>query len=179
MTLILSCATREYVVQVSDRRLMLPNGDLYDDNTNKMVFFNQIMSFGYTGLAQLSTRRSEEAKTDWWLTNALSMASPSSSLSDTILYLRDQATVTFRRITFSKANKHLSIVGIGWGSLSPQPSLVPIVCVVTNCQDEHGKWFAEACDEFRLYAYALAESSRTKSLFYAHGQELLPQVLCR
>jgi hypothetical protein len=39
MTIILTGLVGDHIVQVSDRRLTWPEGKLYDDDTNKAVFF--------------------------------------------------------------------------------------------------------------------------------------------
>jgi len=54
MTLVLSLATPDYVVQVSDRRLTDPTGKTVNENSNKSVLLTNRMAFGYTGLARLA-----------------------------------------------------------------------------------------------------------------------------
>jgi len=39
MTLILTCLTQDYILQVADRRVTLADGTLKDDDTNKAVFY--------------------------------------------------------------------------------------------------------------------------------------------
>jgi hypothetical protein len=68
MTLIVSLANKDFVVQISDRRLS-SNGRLIDDESNKcgVVFcLNARMAFGYTGLA-----RYKNFSTATWLLSVL------------------------------------------------------------------------------------------------------------
>ena len=73
MTLILSCIAKDYIVQVSDRRLSLVtrvggrlNVKPIEDKSNKAVVFCGALSFAYTGLANLQGK-----KTDVWLLDVL------------------------------------------------------------------------------------------------------------
>jgi hypothetical protein len=63
------------IVQVSDRRLTLPGGKLYDDEANKAITVNcddAYFSVAYTGLARLRDRDSREwMRTDKWAANTL------------------------------------------------------------------------------------------------------------
>lgn len=62
-------------MQVSDRRLTLPGGKLYDDEANKAITVNcddGYFSVAYTGLARLRDRDSREwTRTDKWAANTL------------------------------------------------------------------------------------------------------------
>jgi hypothetical protein len=63
MTLILTCLTHEHIVQVADRRLTMPDGTLYDDDTNKAVFYCGRVAVAYTGLAL--NGREAHSGVDW------------------------------------------------------------------------------------------------------------------
>jgi len=68
MTLILSCLTHEYAIQVSDKRISnRADGSVVDDARNKGVQFCNQMVFGYSGPATIGTKQ-----TDVWLTETLS-----------------------------------------------------------------------------------------------------------
>ncbi len=90
MTLILNVLTRDYVVQVSDRRLVSPGGSIFEDDRNKSILYKHHAVFGYTGTAALTptptghggTHRLEalpgfphHAYTDEWLLAVLADAS--------------------------------------------------------------------------------------------------------
>ena len=68
--LILSCATPDYVFQVSDRRLRSLNGpravQVMDGDRNKVVLVDGHFAFGYTGLAELGSVRTS----DWLVTSS-------------------------------------------------------------------------------------------------------------
>ena len=92
MTLILSCLTPKYVIQVSDRRLMLSNGQLIDDHRNKSILVNGHMVFGYTGLASMDNGKTMN---DDWFLDTLSesyKANPNTSLTTTAEYVAERAT---------------------------------------------------------------------------------------
>ena len=70
MTLVLSMASRDFVIQVADRRVTtFKRGTVacYDDNANKQTIYCNRMVFGYTGLAKIGA-----TTTDVWLTTGLS-----------------------------------------------------------------------------------------------------------
>ena len=70
MTLILSFATANKVIQVSDRRLTKPDGSLYDDEANKVICVgcsDSYFAIGYSGLGTISTGK----RTDEWLVDYL------------------------------------------------------------------------------------------------------------
>lgn len=57
MTLVLSVVTREYVAQVSDRRLTRLSGEIAEDRANKAVVSCGHFTFAYTGLAEIGPDR--------------------------------------------------------------------------------------------------------------------------
>lgn len=174
MTLILSCATPEYAVQVSDRRLVLPNGSPVDDNANKTIFYNNHMFFSYTGLACIASTRKQEDKTDWWLTNLLAELSHL-SISNAMQSLAEKATERFRRIPFYKEHKRLSIVGTGYVIPQGEAQFVPMTCLITNCQDQQGVLLPKAQDTFRVYARTLPQTELHNLLFSTAGQPVTEQ----
>lgn len=71
MTLIFTLATYSKVVQVSDRRLTMPDGSLADDEANKAVCVlckDACFSIAYTGLAKVGR---DLVSTDKWLVDYL------------------------------------------------------------------------------------------------------------
>lgn len=60
MTLIISCVTRDFVVQASDRRVSVPNRRVGDDRANKAIFYCGQSAWAYTGLAQIGPKRTDE-----------------------------------------------------------------------------------------------------------------------
>src|SRR5438105_4175654 len=87
VTLILSLATPELVIQVSDRMVIdSSSGQVSNSNANKLVLFGNRMAFGYSGLAQL-----EGLDTDKWLSRVLQSASIRST-SDAVTHVARRAT---------------------------------------------------------------------------------------
>lgn len=62
MTLILTCLTKDYLIQISDKRLTYPDRRVASNNTNKAVLQAPFVSWGYTGLATIQG----EAADIWW-----------------------------------------------------------------------------------------------------------------
>lgn len=120
MTLNISCATHEYAVQVSDRRLT-KDRKVVEDDANKIVLFCGRMAFSYTGLAEIG-----KEKTDIWLTRIL--ADPKcQSLSDAVRTIKTRATESFQDVPWSKAQKRHAFVGIGWTNAAGKEVFQPIV----------------------------------------------------
>ncbi|MBM3167011.1 MAG: hypothetical protein FJZ94_06165 [Chloroflexi bacterium] len=175
MTIILTCLTWQYIVQVSDRRLT-KNGKLYEDNANKAIDFCGQMAFAYSGLAEL-----EGMRTDLWLANVLS--SPSArALPEALTAIRDRASECFRHLPYpySPQQKIQSFVGVGWASLAEEASsqpistqqkdFQPILIEITNYRNEQGDLLSHARDEFTIHSSTIKES-HSVALFVA-GQSL-------
>jgi hypothetical protein len=149
MTLVLSCATPEYIVQVSDRHLTWPNGQLADDNTNKVVLFCRRVAFAYTGLAEI-----DGEKTDEWLMDVLAT---SNSLSEARSAIESSATKAFQRIPLPNSQKRHAFVGVGWTLLTPEDQPRAIICSISNAQNDRGEWLSEARDSFSQRCMILPE----------------------
>lgn len=143
MTLILSCITRDYAVQVADRRLVGSDGRIYDDDANKMTLFDGRIAFSYTGLAVLKGQQ-----TDLWLANVLQKPA-CSSVDKSLQVLKVAAADAVRGLSLSGALTRIAFVGIGWSVLAPDNRTIPIVCRVSNFHDENGTVLAHASDDFR------------------------------
>lgn len=164
MTLILSCTTQDYVVQVSDRRLVSLDGKLYDDETNKVVVFCGRMAFSYTGLAQL-----EGKETDLWVTQGL-IDSSCKSVSDAVYTIRDKATAAFKNIRLSPKLRRHAFVGAGWTKTAQEEPFRPTICVISNFHDEKFKYLHEARDEFT--ARFIVPGEENELLYIPTGQPL-------
>lgn len=131
MTLVLTCATREVVVQVSDRRLTLPNGQLFDDNTTKAVCYCGRVAIGYTGVAKIQGSDTAE-----WIAKTLAP--------------HDQLEPALAAVATSLAPiigaQPIAIVASGWATLEEKNPRA-FVCTVSNFQDEHGVWLQKARPE--------------------------------
>jgi len=129
MTLILNILTSNRVIQASDRRLTLPNGEIDDVEANKaicVVCANAIFSIGYTGLAFFRKKRTDE-----WITEYLAqMNMEELQLSSLVDNLRKSLKIKINTLPNPISNKRLSVVIAGFLNYSP------FVCQISNCEDE-------------------------------------------
>ncbi len=181
MTLILSCITREYVVQASDRRLTTLDGSLFEDRANKAIFFCGHSVFAYTGIARLSSKR-----TDTWLTDLLISAK---ALADGLPLIQRTAKAAVRGIPFPSSvtaenrrrAKRLAFVNVGFmlerqQSTVPRASaqyLRPILTVISNFFQPPDIWLPEAEQDFTYHHRRLPDDE--PFALFASGQPLLPE----
>jgi|GEM_PF-2053415 len=160
MTLILTCLTYEHIVQVADRRLTLPDGTLYDDDTNKAVFYCGRIAVAYTGLAQMEGKPTAE----WigWCMKEATQAEPAME------HVAERAEGHFRRINV--CDKRLAVVATGWATLRGARPLRPFICVASNFMTESWKWEPSASDRMVVRTIFLDEDS--SHLIFATGQNL-------
>ncbi len=134
MTLLISCTTDDYAIQVSDRRLIYPDGSLADDHTNKAIIFKSHLCFSYTGLAVLDNRN-----TAIWFRDELANAS-GQTLYDKCVSIARNATRALRQIDAQHRTSH-TFLGTGW--IKPIPAeedreYLPIALAISNVLDEYG-----------------------------------------
>ena len=148
MACILSLSTPHVLIQVTDRRLTWPDGQVFNDYTNKVTIFNGRMAVSYAGLSKVLGQ-----KTDEWL--AQTLANPAiRTLADAVYTLKDRATAAFRvwpRPVEEKARHHLMFGAIAWARPPGRKSPRVFFCFVSNCHDEHGVLQADARDDFRVH----------------------------
>lgn len=148
MACIISLSTPDVLIQVADRRLTWPDGQMFNDYTNKVTVFNGRMAVSYAGLSKVLGQ-----KTDEWLVRIL--ANPAiRTLADAVHTIQDRATVAFRdweRLPKEKARHHLMFGAIAWARPPGRKSSRVFICFVSNCHDEHGALQAEARDDFRVH----------------------------
>ena len=51
-------------------------------------------------------------------------------------------------------------MGVGWAQYEADGPFVPVICVVSNAQDEDGEWLGEAQPHFVTRFYGMADDSR-------------------
>ena len=161
MTCIISMSTPDVLIQVTDRRLTWPDGQMFNDYNNKVTIFNGRMAVSYAGLSKILGQ-----KTDEWLVRIL--ANPTiRSLADAVYTIQDRATAAFcgwARMPKEKARHHLMFGGIAWARQPGRQSLRVLICFVSNCHDEHGALQAEARDDFRVH-HRILEPGEPSRLF--------------
>jgi len=152
MTCLLSVVTPDALIQISDRRLTLPDGTMFDDNANKVILFDGRMAIAYAGLSQIVG-----VQTDLWLVRVLTNP-PIRSLARAIYAIRDRATAAFRgwaRRPSDKAHHRLVFSFIGWARLPDRPDLHVVVGFISNCHDRDGTLQPTARDDFSIYRETL------------------------
>jgi len=157
MTLILSCLTADYAIQVSDRRLTLPDGSLYDDHSNKAILVNGNIVFGYTGLAFFDRK----TRNDEWFLNALGeayKAYPNASLTTTAEFIANRATQKIGGMSITPEIKRLAFVGVGWGKPLGQEGLKPIYVIISNFHNNNGRQMSQAQPKFSVSVFTPPDS---------------------
>ncbi len=150
MTLILSAILGPYIIQVSDRRLTLPNGSIFDDEANKAIFLEGRMAMAYTGLASINNQR-----TDKWLAQAL-LNSQTPDLGSAMNYLSEKATQAFKILprSLSNAQRRTAFIAVGWVLLKEDGGFpAPIFCSISNSLDSNFNWLPNAESKFSVRSF--------------------------
>jgi len=148
MTLIITYGNRDYITQLSDRRLTA-NGKLVEDESNKAATLfcaNGRLAFGFTGLA-----KTFEFETRKWLLQALiECAPPNYTAKEMLDRLCERATNDFNSIPAlvktPKAYKRLSIMFSGYLHHHDPP--LAVYAIMTNYQNFDNKLVNEARNQF-------------------------------
>ncbi len=178
VTLILSCVTPEYVVQVSDRRLTMLDGSVVERPENKALFYCGFATFSYTGLAKIG-----QLPTDEWLMAQLAAAP---DFSAALPSLATAGTKALRNVNFSRATpaqrrswRRLAFIGAGFAGLkhperlgrSPvADQLHPFLVVISNFFDPTLGWLAESGVRFDWFLRWLPEDQ--ERMVFAGGQRV-------
>lgn len=148
MTFILALANDEYVIQISDRRLIV-NGAPKDDESNKAGFFlcNDARSvYAYSGLAEFG-----QLKTQRWILETLRAAGPPDHIYREILErFTNRATEYFATSRLvSRIPREYRRVSVMFTGFQNDGRIVN--STITNFQDfDSGNDSPVAWDEFRL-----------------------------
>jgi hypothetical protein len=137
MTIILGLLTKDYVALVADRRLcMSDSGRVLEDNCSKTVLWGQKAVIGYTGLAKI-----EGKPTNDWIASAI--VASSSNAAET---LRDRATMAFSKgwaTRIPRGNRRMTFLVVAW-----MPDGSPILTAISNHHDTSGRLLVEPVDSF-------------------------------
>jgi hypothetical protein len=155
LTLVLTLATPEYVVQVSDRRgvRVSNSGEVTwcDDEHNKAVSWKGRHCCAYAGLADLG----EDRRTDLWLAKQLNELEPQVNEQRNMTWLWQAVAERCTREFQSDRNRRLcaearghSFVTTGWGTLDGGEELCSYILVVTNQLDSAGRPLTVPASEF-------------------------------
>jgi len=173
MTLILSLATPEIIIQVSDRRLISVSYDgritKTEDTHNKAVLCDGNMLISYAGVGSYS-----KLYIDDWLVEILSRVNER-TIDKVCDVIKTEATKLFSSMNCSKSKKRHSFVCMVWGIDPVSKRLKPAIFTISNALDDNDNWLPEARDFFEIKGEIL--SSRKSFLFLPVGAELSEQEL--
>jgi hypothetical protein len=127
MTLILTCLTPNYLMQVSDRRLSTPVLRKPVGDVNKAVVWNSTLILAFTGIAQV-----EGQSTDSWAAQA--MMRPDRSIPKAV---DDLGRAAARVPELRKVP--LAIVGACYSTVGKEKTLTPSIVTVSNFLNEYGE----------------------------------------
>lgn len=134
MTLIITVANDENIIQVSDRRLSYSKGKPNDESNKAIVMYcnDARMVIGYTGLAEAG-----KFKTRDWLLDALNKCGPPDFTANGIINrFREMASQDFANLKLlrnvSPYNRRLTILFSGYLFQSP---VVAVFTIVTNFEN--------------------------------------------
>jgi hypothetical protein len=164
VTLLLTCVTHRFVVQASDRRLTLINGDIHEEIANKALLLGNHATFAYTGLSKCSITES----TDLLLLRSLAEPAP---IIQQLGNLGKNAGRSIRHLPLPGVRpsdrgrvRRTSFVGGGFFGLhhpelfGRRPSvdnLHPSIAVVSNAQGISERWRDVADREFSVSIMSL------------------------
>lgn len=171
MTLILTCLTKDFVVQASDRRLTATidnRVEVIEDQSNKALVYSNHFAFAYTGLAKLP----DISAIDW----AAQQLSEKANLGDAVLHLGNRASDLMNSdpirnyySRFPARVKRLAFVGAGFAQreINGKQHLVPLRIVVSNFfRSKDEAWVALPYRIFSVFYNWFPERQRFK-LFVA------------
>lgn len=144
MTLILSCITHEYAIQVSDKRITYSDREP-EDARNKGVQFCNEMVFAYSGPAKIGAQ-----DTDVWLTETLSER----------LSLADGLSLAQQRLTEMNLQKRLAFVGVGWTQFEEKAEVSPLRVTLSNALKPEGVWLRDPQRAFELDVISLKPTTQ-------------------
>jgi hypothetical protein len=151
MTLVLSCFTDRYAIQVMDRRVTL-DGVPTDDARNKGVSLNGQYIIGYSGLAEIAGLPSDE-----WIVGAVANADGHHPFD----YLVNAADSEISKSKIPRKYQWTVFVALGW-ERGAGHTYEPVSYTVTNATITRGGIAASVQPEFRCYENRLSDHERGK-----------------
>lgn len=152
MTLVLSCLTHQFVVQVSDCRITdgLNPKRTIDDHRNKGTLYCSNLGFAYSGVAELDGKY-----LDLWMAEVLAQVGPD---ENPISLLQKRVTASLRNVHHVK-DKRLALVAIGWDRTSENSPFRPVQITISNALNKNWGWLKQANDEFEVNGFMLKEDT--------------------
>lgn len=129
MTILLSCITQDYALQVTDRRLVFPDGKLADDSSNKALIYKGHLAVCFTGLARFGG----EPTVDWLIQQLREVKG--STFLDACNRVAENATIEVRKVDAPSSLKHHTFHITGWVRPYPPEAdeiIEPLAILITN-----------------------------------------------
>ncbi|MHB8577652.1 MAG: hypothetical protein ACYDCQ_20255 [Dehalococcoidia bacterium] len=163
MTLIYTSVTRSAIVQVSDRRLTLPDGRLHDDGANKaivVVCADARFCVSYTGLATIGRKRTDE-----WIIDYLSERNAGRMTTTSVMNcLEDGLGRALLPLRGYGASRSLSLVLAGYRNGAV------FVAITSNFDDGYGHLSSTPTDAFKTTVFWRKQGFRSKRAWVSwHG----------
>jgi len=166
MTLLLSCLTPDYIINVSDRRLTRPDGKVVDDDANKAIFFSPSAVFTYTGIANIGKLRTDE----WIAEQLIGRVGIQSAIENLTLALNNRIR------NLPHPYRHLAIVIDCWGSTANDSAYKPYSCAITNFIDANERRVvAKPFNSFNTFIQTLPAGNRYA--FLPLGQNMPSRIV--
>lgn len=166
MTQLISVITREYALLAADRRLTYGAGprlgEVFDDDTCKLVSLCGVCGIAYSGLAHIDGRPTHE-----WIAHVLAEANCRDPAT-VVRVLSEQATLALRKVS-AKLRRQIFLMS-GWAQFDKPPGFRSHFCVLSNALDESGSALAEPRDHFTQNLRALRDEE--EFLWGSFGQPL-------
>jgi hypothetical protein len=150
VTQILSCLTRDYVLQVSDRRLTYLCRDgtlkLDEDDQTKAIVVNRALIFAYAGWGEI-----EKQSTNEWFASVIKRFADADQLRDGTLEVARRATAYFARPRYPPIppeQKRHTFIGVGWRQQRRDGRVIPAAVRITNAFDNQGQLLPRARPDF-------------------------------
>lgn len=116
-----------------------------DDESNKAIFVNGTVAFGYTGISEVNGER-----TDLWLARVAALE-PTTNMGAISRRIRDEATAAFARMQLASRYKRHAFEGAGWFTYPDRPELRPGIVTIQNALTaDTQEWLPYARPTFEL-----------------------------
>ena len=156
MTMILTCLTKDFVVQTSDRRISSvvdKKVQWYDDVSNKALVYKKQFVFAYTGQAKIPVRKNGQnvyISTIDWAAEQLKNGKNLKEAVDNLKYRATELMHSNRVRKLPEYKRRVAFVGAGFeeresgGKQFRRPTRI----MIENCIDGDGNFMDQPRDEF-------------------------------
>lgn len=157
MTMIISCLTKDFVVQTSERRISIVVDNKVqwcDDVTNKALVYKKQCVFAYTGQAKIPVKKNGQnvyvSTIDW----AAEQLKNGKYLEEAVDNLKFRATELMNSNRIRKLDEYkrrIAFVGVGFKEveMGGKRIRIPLRIMVENCIDDNGSMMDQPRNEFK------------------------------